>query len=272
MSFVVSLLSFSSRSVGFRCVGSVSSFSLSPPSLPVPPPRGPLGSHGVCRASGPVSSSLFPLRPSPFRPFPFPPPCPPPSALCPPSPSGSSHSSDLARGAQEPQEEQIVDYVDLCIDDSVSSINGGIINNNGGSRCINRNSNKSIDIVLRDGHRFNNNNNNNNKVDVTHANRTEHRLPPVDESSEEVSMLLESGKTQDDMNLPVIVDVSGRTDTDRRGRELGRDSASSVCHAHNSFSESHLSGDYEASRPNLDPTSLDCTQRLVKGLINWRAL
>merc|ERR1712119_175262 len=51
-------------------------------------------------------------------------------------------------------------------------------------------------------------------VEVPFVKRTEYQLLTADESSGEVSLLLESGETKDDLNLPTFVKVGEPTEDD----------------------------------------------------------
>merc|ERR1719235_2541987 len=53
-------------------------------------------------------------------------------------------------------------------------------------------------------------------MEVPFVKRTEFQLLTADESSGEVSLLLESGETKDDLNLPTFVKVGEPTDDDKK--------------------------------------------------------
>merc|ERR1712100_780913 len=53
-------------------------------------------------------------------------------------------------------------------------------------------------------------------VEVPFVKKTEFQLLTADESSGEVSLLLESGETKDDLNLPTFVKVGEPTDDDKK--------------------------------------------------------
>merc|ERR1712063_203368 len=53
-------------------------------------------------------------------------------------------------------------------------------------------------------------------VDVPFVKRTEYQLLTADESTGEVSLLLDSGETKDDLNLPTFVKIGEPTDTDKK--------------------------------------------------------
>merc|ERR1712226_179824 len=53
-------------------------------------------------------------------------------------------------------------------------------------------------------------------VDVPFVKRTEFQLLTADETSGEVSLLLESGETKDDLNLPTFVKIGEPTDDDKK--------------------------------------------------------
>jgi len=53
-------------------------------------------------------------------------------------------------------------------------------------------------------------------MEVPFVKRTEFQLLTADESSGEVSLLLESGETKDDLNLPTFVKIGEPTDDDKK--------------------------------------------------------
>merc|ERR1712139_190884 len=53
-------------------------------------------------------------------------------------------------------------------------------------------------------------------LDVPFVKRTEYQLLTADESSGEVSLLLESGETKDDLNLPTFVQQGEPSDDDKK--------------------------------------------------------
>merc|ERR1711930_40054 len=53
-------------------------------------------------------------------------------------------------------------------------------------------------------------------LDVPFVKRTEYQLLTADPDSGEVSLLLESGETKDDMNLPTFVQVGEPTEDDKK--------------------------------------------------------
>merc|ERR1712107_482054 len=55
-------------------------------------------------------------------------------------------------------------------------------------------------------------------VDVPFVKRTEYQMLTADESSGEVSLLLDSGETKDDLNLPTFVKIGEPTENDKNDR------------------------------------------------------
>merc|ERR1712146_870563 len=53
-------------------------------------------------------------------------------------------------------------------------------------------------------------------MDVPFVKRTEYQLLTADAASGEVSLLLETGETKDDLNLPTFVKVGEPTDEDKK--------------------------------------------------------
>merc|ERR1712139_369957 len=53
-------------------------------------------------------------------------------------------------------------------------------------------------------------------LDVPFVKRTEYQLLTADEDTGEVSLLLESGETKDDLNLPTFVTTGEPTDDDKK--------------------------------------------------------
>merc|ERR1712134_204152 len=53
-------------------------------------------------------------------------------------------------------------------------------------------------------------------LEVPFVKRTEFQLLTADESSGEVSLLLESGETKDDLNLPTFVNIGEPTEEDKK--------------------------------------------------------
>merc|ERR1711908_138747 len=53
-------------------------------------------------------------------------------------------------------------------------------------------------------------------MEIPFVKKTEFQLLTADESSGEVSLLLESGETKDDLNLPTFVKVGEPTDDDKK--------------------------------------------------------